>query len=634
MSSSSNLCVIGNGAFGALVDRRGRVVWCSLEGFGGDPIFNSLLNNDSEESGWFDVSIENLSRTEQKYISNTGILITTLISKNGDVLQVKDFAPRFVNHDHIFHHYQFIRVITRVRGDPITTVRIRPSFEYNSADGYQTRGSHHIRYCGPNGTLRLTTNAPIQLLMDESAFMVHDPIFLVFGQDESITSPLSQLCKEYEARTISFWKNWCMHLSVPVDYQEVLVRSAITLQMMQSDEVGGIITSLTLGIPLGPDLAPSKDERNFQLPELCVALPVLRQFGLHKMSRKFFEFLKSICLQYDSPQAVYDYLGRPSCPQIELTSMSGFLGCGQVVAGNMGDEHCDENKTNRPDVAMYGLLIVALSHGFIDQRFREVCSTKLFERLELFGEQCIAAFSDMKSSTSTSTTILPVSVGVRKGGFIPTHTSSSFKLFEDDYACWAKQHPTSRVPTIVSILCWAGVDRLSRICESGHKMERSRYWAKHAKLMREEIFARAVKKNHFVSFWDTNDNEKIIVGPSLLRIAELGFIDPQDELFHNTINAFERTSSGSGCDGFSSSTMTILTTNTLLWYGEAIRSIGRVEDAKKIFHSICAINNEVGLFSQSVDMTNAKYWGNFPHTNALVGFMRLGSRLSRDWRGV
>ena len=610
---SSNLGVIGNGAFGALIDRRARVVWCSLEGFGADPIFNSLLNNDSDESGWFDVSIENMARTEQKYVANSGVLITTLVSHNGDVLQVKDFAPRFYHHDRIFHQFQFIRVVTRVRGDPITTIRIRPSFEYNSADGYQTRGAHHIRYCGPNGTLRLTTNAPIQLLMDESAFMIHDPVYLVFGQDESISSPLSQLCKEYEDRTIKYWKNWCMNLAVPVDYQDVLIRAAITLQMMQSDEVGGIVGSLTLGIPLGPDLPPSKDERTFQLPELCISVPVLRQFGLMRMCRKFFEFLKSVCLQYDNPQAVYDYVGRNTCPAIELGSMAGYLGSGTLIAGGVVPD-----TSIVADVGMYGLLIIALSHGFYDQRFRDICSVKLFDRLEAFGEQCVAAFADLAANAPHR---IAASIA-----------SSSYKFFEDDLMFLTlsggrMSRGSVTVPTITSVLCWAAADRLARIAESSRWMEKSRIWSNHASMMRAEILQRAVKNNHFVSFWDSDT-----VGPSVLRLAELGFIDPTDSLFRETVSAFELEGLKS-CLRWSSVSSPFLT-STLLWYAEALRSTCRESEARKIFHSLCAINNEVGLFAESVDLSAANYWGNFPHTGALLGFMRLGSRLSRDWSGV
>ncbi|MBT9476428.1 hypothetical protein, partial [Polaromonas sp.] len=35
--------VIGNCAFSALIDARGRIVWCCLPRFDGDPVFNALL---------------------------------------------------------------------------------------------------------------------------------------------------------------------------------------------------------------------------------------------------------------------------------------------------------------------------------------------------------------------------------------------------------------------------------------------------------------------------------------------------------------------------------------------------------------------------------------------------------------
>ena len=42
--ASLSLGVIGNCAFSALVDARGRIVWCCLPRFDGDPVFNALLD--------------------------------------------------------------------------------------------------------------------------------------------------------------------------------------------------------------------------------------------------------------------------------------------------------------------------------------------------------------------------------------------------------------------------------------------------------------------------------------------------------------------------------------------------------------------------------------------------------------
>jgi hypothetical protein len=48
----------------------------------------------------------------------------------------------------------------------------------------KTRGSNHIRYLVPTGTLRLTSNAPISYLLREVAFEVDGPIFLILMPDE------------------------------------------------------------------------------------------------------------------------------------------------------------------------------------------------------------------------------------------------------------------------------------------------------------------------------------------------------------------------------------------------------------------------------------------------------------------
>ena len=48
---SLDLGVIGNCFFGALIDRLGRVVWCCLPRFDGDPLFCRLLNGNPEGRG-------------------------------------------------------------------------------------------------------------------------------------------------------------------------------------------------------------------------------------------------------------------------------------------------------------------------------------------------------------------------------------------------------------------------------------------------------------------------------------------------------------------------------------------------------------------------------------------------------
>ena len=115
-------------------------------------------------------------------------------------------------------------------------VKVRPSFEYNANDGFTTRGSHHIRFCGPHAVWRLTTNASIQTILDETEILLNEPLYFVFGQDETFSQSLSQVCKDFEDRTINFWRNFVNNLTLPLDFQEDITRAAITLALLQSDE--------------------------------------------------------------------------------------------------------------------------------------------------------------------------------------------------------------------------------------------------------------------------------------------------------------------------------------------------------------------------------------------------------------
>ena len=132
----SQVGIIGNCTIGALVDKRGRYVWGSFGHLSGDPVFNSLLNIDSGETGFSDVVLQDFCNAEQDYVPSTAILQTTLRSTNGAVVQIEDFCPLFINFDRLFRPFQLVRVIKRIEGEPFITIRMRPTFNYNSSDGY------------------------------------------------------------------------------------------------------------------------------------------------------------------------------------------------------------------------------------------------------------------------------------------------------------------------------------------------------------------------------------------------------------------------------------------------------------------------------------------------------------------
>ncbi|HQS31526.1 MAG TPA: glycoside hydrolase family 15 protein, partial [Polaromonas sp.] len=101
---SLSLGVIGNCAFSALIDARGRIVWCCLPRFDGDPVFNALLQRGTNtaaggdgkaataHSSAFGIEIEDFAESKQWYEPNTAVLRTQLFDKSGQGIEITDFA--------------------------------------------------------------------------------------------------------------------------------------------------------------------------------------------------------------------------------------------------------------------------------------------------------------------------------------------------------------------------------------------------------------------------------------------------------------------------------------------------------------------------------------------------------------
>ena len=122
--ASLNLGVVGNCAYSALVDERGRIVWCCLPRFDGDPVFNALLDSSEAGSLWA-FEIEDFERSEQDYKPNTAILRTRLYDSQGHGVEFTDFAPRFSSRDRMFRPLTLIRRVKVMSGTPRLRVLVR-----------------------------------------------------------------------------------------------------------------------------------------------------------------------------------------------------------------------------------------------------------------------------------------------------------------------------------------------------------------------------------------------------------------------------------------------------------------------------------------------------------------------------
>ena len=358
-----DLGLIGNCSISALIDREARIVWCCLPRFDGDPIFHALLGQpkSAPDDGIFSIEIENQSSTVQTYIPNTAVLKTTLRGETGSV-EITDFCPRFYTRHRAFRPQMLIRQIVPIEGNPRVKIRLRPRFDYGAKAPTVTYGSNHIRYVGDKLTVRLTTDAPIDYLLEETAFKVTEPIHLVLGPDETLPEGPAEVAETFLKNTINYWRTWTHRLAVPVEWQEAVIRAAITLKMCAYEPTGAIVAAMTTSIPEAPNSARNWDYRYCWVRDAFFVVRALNSLAAVRTLENYFRWIMNIVDDVNAGhiQPVFGIALERKLTERTIDHLPGYRGMGPVRVGNQAHEHFQHDT--------YGNLILAAAPAFFDTR--------------------------------------------------------------------------------------------------------------------------------------------------------------------------------------------------------------------------------------------------------------------------
>ncbi len=586
---SLDLGVLGNLAVSALIDRNASIIWCCLPRVDGDPVFNRLLAPDSER-GHFTIRLENQVASEQSYLTNTAILRTVLTDADGQSLEITDFAPRFLARGRSFRPLMLVRRVRPLTGSPRIKIELRPQFAWGAEEPRLTHGSNHIRYVDSGKAMRLTTDAKIDYVLKETPFLLDRPIDLVLGPDETMDRGVSEVAREFEEKTADYWRTWTRRLAVPLEWQEAVIRAAITLKLCVVEDTGAIVAALTTSIPEFQNSGRNWDYRYCWLRDAFFVVRALNSLSEVATMEDYLVYLTDII--HDAGEGIVQPVfgvGRERQLTEEIvTSLSGYRGMGPVRRGNQAHEH------HQHDV--YGNVILAASQAFFDQRLFRRPGPREFERLELMGEKAFALHD------------------------------------KPDAGLW-ELRTRARVHTSSTLLCWAACDRLAKVAIELGLTARAVYWGERAQRIHATILERCwnERRQAFVESFDGED-----LDASVLLMGEVGFLPAQDPRFLSTLKAVEdELAIGhhmlryKAPDDFGppETAFNVCT----FWRIDALARAGRHEEAREIFEAMLAARNHLGLLSEDVDSKTGELWGNFPQTYSMVGIINGAVRLSRPW---
>lgn len=593
MTTTLELWPVGNCQVSALVDTRGQFVWGCVPRVDGEPFFSALLGGEAPDQGCWDIQLEGAVSTTQNYVRNTPILVTRHFDEAGNAIEVVDFCPYFRRLGRIYRPVAFARIVRPLTGSPRIRVRLRPSGDWGGSAPTTLGGTSHIRYRSAAMVLRLTTTAPVGMIYEERSFRLERPLHFFLGPDEGFDGDIAGTIEDMLARTTNEWQVWVRGLATPLEWQEAVIRAAITLKLCQHEETGAIVAAMTTSIPEYAHSQRNWDYRYCWIRDAYYTVQALNRLGALDVLEGYLAYLRNIVdnARGGHIQPLYGVLGEATLEERVAPDLPGYRGMGPVRVGNQAYEQIQHDA--------YGQIVLSNTHAFVDHRLFRMSGPEDFEALERVGERAWQHYD------------------------------------QPDAGLWELRTRQS-VHTYSSAMCWAACDRLANAAHALDLTERAEVWQERADLIHQHIEAAAWRP-------DTRRMSATFAGDdldaSVLQLLDLRFLSPDDPRFVDTLAAVEEgLRRGSHMlryateddFGIPETAFNVCT----FWLIEALHFTGRGDEARALFEEMLSRRTSAGLLSEDIDPENGELWGNYPQTYSLVGIINCAVLLSKPWSSI
>jgi pentatricopeptide repeat protein len=595
-TANLELWPIGNCQVSGLIDENAGLVWGCAPRVDGDPIFCSLLNGDKAHAGVWRFELEGQVSATQRYERNTPIVITRLESEDGSAVEISDFCPRYQRRGRMYRPVAFTRIVRPVAGVPRLKITLAPMHGYGAEVAETTRGTNHIRYLLGDQTLRLSSDAPIGYILEGRTYRVESDQHFFLGPDEPFTGNLRAELRRMEEQTAKYWRLWVRGLATPIEWQDEVIRCAITLKLCQHEETGAIVAALTSSIPEAPDSGRNWDYRYCWIRDSYYTVQALNRLGALDVLEGYLAYLRNIVddAKGGQIQPLYSVMGVAELEESTTPHLAGYRGMGPVRIGNAAYMQVQHD--------CYGQIVLPTAQGFFDRRLLRMAGERDFASLEQVGEM-------------------------------------AWNMHDQPDAGMWEFRTRQEVHTYSAVMSWAACDRLANVADRLGKADRATFWRRRAEAVRERIEGETWvegngREGHFKASFETD-----YLDASLLQMSELRFLAPDDPRFLSTFAAVERELrrgehmlryTAEDDFGPPETAFNICT----FWLIDALARMGRTEEARSLFGTMLEHCTRSGLLSEDMDFTSGELWGNFPQTYSLVGVINCAGLLSKSWNTV
>jgi GH15 family glucan-1,4-alpha-glucosidase len=580
--------MIGDCRTCALVARHGAIDWLCLPRFDSPACFASLLGG--EEHGFWSIApAGEVVETKRGYRDFSLVLDTEHATKDG-AARVTDFMPIGTDSP------QVVRLVEGIRGKVEMRMQLAIRFDYGLTVPWVTRtGWKDVRaVAGPN---TLVLRAEVETHGEEqktaSEFAVEEGECLAFalawGPSHEI-DPRPADPKTSLADTLRFWSGWASKCTYDGPSFKIVHRSLATIKALTHQPTGGIVAAPTTSLPEKIGGVRNWDYRFCWLRDSTFSLIALMDAGYVEEALAWRDWLaRAVAGNPEQTQILYGIGGERFLPEVELPWLPGYESSHPVRTGNAAFEQLQLDVFGEVADVMY--------------------QAKLRDLPRIEGDW--------------AHTVL-----------LTNHLAEIWR--GPDEGIWEVRGPRQQF-VHSKVMAWVAFDRTIKRGEAGgHEAPLAR-WREARDAIHDEVCEKGFDRE-LGSFVQSYGSKSL--DASLLRIAIVGFLPPQDERVRGTIAAIER---GLMADGLVLRYRTSETDDGLpegegaflpcsFWYADNLLLLGRIEEAQALFERLTALCNDVGLLAEEYDPRARRMLGNFPQAFSHVALVNTALRLARALR--
>jgi GH15 family glucan-1,4-alpha-glucosidase len=577
--------IIGDCESAALIGRDGSIDWLCWPRFDSDACFAALLG--TPEHGRFRIAPrEQPHRVTRRYRPGTLILETRFETKDGavtliDFMPIRDRTP------------DIVRIVVGESGRVAMNAELILRFGYGAIVPWVRkldRGALRA-IAGPDMVaLRTPVHMHGENLTTVGDFIVGEgdrvPFVLSYAPSH-LPVPPELSADAALTDTETRWQAWTNKGRVHGPWAETVSRSLLTLKALTYAPTGGIVAAPTTSLPEKIGGPRNWDYRFCWLRDATLTLLALMNAGHFAEAQAWRDWLtRAIGGLPEQMGVMYGLAGERRLTEWEVTWLPGYLDSRPVRIGNAAHQQL---------------------------------------QLDVFGEVMDTLHQGRRGGLAASESGWDVQIALLD------HLEKHWR--EPDHGIWevrtAPQHFTYS-----KAMCWVAFDRAIKSAEMFGLPGDVDRWRTMCEEIHDDVCRHGWngRLNTFTRAYGSQD-----LDASLLLLAPIGFLKPDDPRYRATVEAIERTLIEDGLvlryeslkskDGLPAGEGAFLACS--FWLADAYLLLGRRDDAERLFGQLIALANDVGLLAEEYDPRARRQLGSFPQAFSHVALINTAFNLTR-----